>query len=70
MDVNMGSVDRGIRAVAGLAIIAIGVAYKSWWGVIGLLPLATALVGRCPGYLPFGISTRGAKTPSPPPAQT
>jgi len=65
VDVNMGSVDREIRAVVGLAIIAIGVAHKTWWGAIGLLPLLTAATGRCPGYLPLGISTRKSAAPPP-----
>jgi hypothetical protein len=57
MRVNVGGVDRAVRIVAGLAIIVAGVAFKSWWGVVGALPLVTGLVGWCPAYLPFGIST-------------
>lgn len=55
---NVGSVDRVIRVVAGLALIgatlygAIGV-----WGWIGIVPLATGLFRFCPAYLPFGLST-------------
>jgi hypothetical protein len=57
MKINMGPVDRGIRAVVGLVVIVLGVVFKSWWGAIGLLPLLTAAIGWCPAYLPFGIST-------------
>ena len=57
MKVNVGGVDRTVRIVAGLVIIAAGVAFRSWWGAIGALPLLTGLIGWCPGYLPFGIST-------------
>jgi hypothetical protein len=57
MKVNVGSVDRVVRVVAGLAIIAAGVYFKSWWGAIGAVPLLTALVGFCPLYLPIGLST-------------
>ena len=57
MKINVGGVDRTVRIVAGLAIIAAGVAFKSWWGAVGALPLLTGLVRLCPGYLPFGIST-------------
>ena len=57
MTPNVGSVDRAIRIVVGIVILALGIAYKSWWGLIGLLPLATGLIRRCPGYLPFRIST-------------
>lgn len=65
MKSNMGSVDRTIRLVLGLAIIVAGVVTKSWWGAIGLLPLLTAAVGWCPGYLPFGISTRAKPAATP-----
>jgi len=54
---NMGSADRIVRIIVGLGVIAAGVYYQSWLGVIGVVPLATALVGWCPAYLPFGIST-------------
>ena len=54
---NVGGADRIIRIVAGLALIGWGAATQNWWGAIGLVPLATALVGWCPVYLPFGIST-------------
>lgn len=63
---NVGSVDRVIRVVAGVALIgaslfgAIGP-----WGWIGVVPLATGLFRFCPGYLPFGLSTCAAKAGSP-----
>lgn len=57
MTQNMGSTDRAIRIVAGLAIVAWGIYAQSWLGVIGLIPLGTALLGWCPAYLPFGIRT-------------
>jgi hypothetical protein len=57
MTQNMGSTDRTIRIVAGLAIIAWGIYAQSWLGVIGVIPLGTALLGWCPAYLPFGIRT-------------
>ena len=54
---NVGNADRIVRIVVGLGIIGAGVAYQSWLGAIGLVPLATAAIGWCPAYLPFGIST-------------
>ncbi len=57
MDKNVGSADRALRVMAGLIVIFIGIDIKSWWGIIGLLPIATAAIGWCPAYLPFGIST-------------
>lgn len=57
MKKNVGSIDRGIRVLLGLVLIAAGVYYQSWWGVVGILPLFTASIGWCPAYLPFGLST-------------
>lgn len=57
MKSNIGSIDRVIRIIAGLVILGAGYYYKSWWGLVGLLPLFTATVRICPAYLPFGIRT-------------
>ncbi|MBI4914698.1 MAG: DUF2892 domain-containing protein [Acidobacteria bacterium] len=54
---NVGSADRVVRVVLGLAIIAVGLYTKSWWGAVGVVPLLTAAIGWCPAYLPFGITT-------------
>ena len=56
---NMGSADRMLRIVAGFGILAAGYYFKSWFGLIGLVPLVTAFVSWCPAYVPFGFSTRG-----------
>lgn len=61
MNANVGDIDRMIRIALGLAIIAAGVYFKSWWGAIGVVPLLTALIRWCPVYLPFGLSTRGSR---------
>jgi len=58
MKKNIGITDKWIRVVIGLVIGILGIYFKSWWGLIGLVPLATALINSCPLYLPFGISTR------------
>jgi hypothetical protein len=57
MKKNVGSADKTVRIVLGLAIIIVGVAMRSWWGIIGVLPLVTAFISWCPAYLPFGFST-------------
>ncbi|MDK2776737.1 MAG: DUF2892 domain-containing protein [Pseudomonadota bacterium] len=57
MQCNVGKTDRVIRLVLGIVIIALGLGYQSWWGLIGVVPLLTAALGWCPAYLPFGIST-------------
>jgi type IV secretory pathway TrbD component len=60
MKANVGGVDRVIRIVAGLIIIVLGVVFKSWWGLVGLLLLATGLLNFCLLYVPLGISSRKA----------
>ena len=58
MNANVGGIDRVLRIVVGLAIIGWGIYAKSWWGAVGAIPLVTALIGWCPLYAPFGISSR------------
>jgi hypothetical protein len=58
MKKNMGITDRWIRLVLGVLAIAAGLYFKSWWGLLGVVFLGTALIATCPLYLPFGISTR------------
>lgn len=57
MTTNVGGADKVIRIVAGIVILGLGVAFKSYWGLVGLLPLLTGLLGFCPAYALFGIST-------------
>lgn len=58
MTSNVGGVDRILRIVAGIVLIAlVFVGPKTSWGWIGLIPLATGLLGWCPAYVPFGISS-------------
>ncbi len=57
MNKNVGSIDRAIRVILGLVIIAAGFAYSSWLGVIGIIPLFTAVVSWCPLYCPLKINT-------------
>ena len=61
MNANVGTADRIIRVVIGIAIIAAGVYYKAWWGAIGAVPILTATIGWCPLYLPLGLSTCAVK---------
>lgn len=58
MQKNIGSADKVIRIFLGIAIIILGIIFKSWWGIVGIIPLFTALVEICPIYLPFKISTK------------
>jgi len=43
--------------VAGVAIIAAGFYFQSWWGAIGIVPLMTGALRWCPPYQLLGIST-------------
>jgi hypothetical protein len=40
-----------------MAIAAVGYIYESWWGLLGIIPFATALINFCPLYAPFKINT-------------
>lgn len=57
MKKNVGSADKIIRIVIGVAIAAVGIYYQSWWGLVAIIPLATAFFGCCGLYSLFGIST-------------
>ena len=58
MTCNVGGIDRILRAVVGLALISlVFVGPQTAWGWIGLVPLATAILGWCPPYALFGINT-------------
>lgn len=58
MKANVGGMDRGLRIVVGLVLIALAATGTvGAWGYIGVVPLLTGLIGWCPAYLPFGIKT-------------
>lgn len=58
MKANVGGIDKGLRIVAGLVLIALAIAgIGSPWTWIGVVPLLTGLVGFCPAYPLLGIST-------------
>jgi len=58
MDKNVGSVDRLLRVVVGIALIAmVFVGPQTPWGWIGIVPLVTAGLSWCPLYTALGIQT-------------
>lgn len=62
MTCNIGMIDRIIRVIVGLAILSLAfVGPQSAWGYLGIIPIATALIGWCPPYALLGISTCAKK---------
>lgn len=58
MNANVGTVDRIIRLLVGLALIGLAVFGKIGpWGYLGVVPLATGLFRFCPAYKLFGLRT-------------
>jgi len=63
MNKNIGSAERLIRGIVGLVLISlVFIGPQTNWGWVGLVPLITALIGWCPPYAIFGISTCKTKT--------
>jgi hypothetical protein len=64
---NVGTIDRALRIVIGLALIAYALKLGlpdtgwNWAGWIGVVPLLTALIGNCPLYSLLGVSTCSRK---------
>jgi sulfite exporter TauE/SafE len=54
---NVGGVDRTIRMLLGVVIIALGVYFNNVWGLLGVVLLLTGAFKWCPAYIPFHIST-------------
>lgn len=63
MTKNIGTIDRAIRVIVGLVLIAlVFVGPQTPWGWLDIIPLGTALIGWCPPYAMFGINTGADKT--------
>lgn len=59
---NIGSIDRMLRIIAGLALLAFAAfgwpaTSFNWVGWIGVVPLVTAFLGNCPAYALIGVNT-------------
>jgi hypothetical protein len=57
MKANVGKIDKIIRVILGLAISIVGLLNSSWLGLIGIVPILTAIISWCPLYVPFKINT-------------
>jgi len=64
MSANVGMIDRLVRIVVGIALIAFALGFIApgtswaWVGWIGVVPILTALIGYCPAYSIVGCSTK------------
>jgi hypothetical protein len=59
---NVGGIDRIARIVIGLVLLSlVFVGPQSLWGLVGLVPLLTGLMGTCPLYTLIGLNTCPAK---------
>ncbi|MCG8374849.1 MAG: DUF2892 domain-containing protein [Chlorobiales bacterium] len=59
MQKNIGALDKNVRIVLGSVMLVAGLVFQSWWWLIGLAPLITAIIGFCPFYVPIGFNTAG-----------
>ena len=57
MKKNVGSIDRYARLVLGAVALGAGYFFQSWFGLIGLVFIGTALINFCPIYAIFGLNT-------------
>ena len=58
MNTNVGGIDRILRVLAGIALLALTLTGQiGVWGWIGVVPLATGLFGFCPAYRLLGLNT-------------
>lgn len=66
MQANVGSIERAFRVAVGLVLLSalfwLDTPWR-WLGLIGLMPLATGLAGRCPAYRMFGVTTCRMRKP-------
>jgi hypothetical protein len=58
MNKNVGGIDRILRVVVGLLLIALAATGTvGAWGYVGIVPILMGAIGWCPAYLPFGFSS-------------
>jgi len=63
MQKNVGAIDKVLRVVIGLGLLSlIFIGPKTLWGLIGIVPLATVVMGWCPAYSVLGIKTCPTQT--------
>ncbi|GAB2747339.1 hypothetical protein GCM10027019_28060 [Melaminivora jejuensis] len=68
MKLNVGGIDRILRIIVGLVLIALAATGTvGWWGYIGIVPLVTGLFRFCPAYGLLGMNTCPIKQQPPKP---
>ncbi|ATE60900.1 YgaP family membrane protein [Thauera sinica] len=63
MKTNVGGIDKVVRILAGIALVIWALMGGPVWAWIGVVPLATGLLGWCPAYTLFGMNTCPLKKP-------
>ena len=61
---NVGGIDKAIRVIVGLALLSLLFLVEGnarWWGLIGIVPILTVVMGWCPAYALLGLSTNPTK---------
>lgn len=65
MKTNVGGIERILRIIIGAVLVGLAATNTvGWWGWLGLVPLATGLIGWCPPYAILGINTCSMKDKS------
>jgi len=63
MKLNVGGVDRALRILVGMTLMALAATdVVGWWGWLGAFPLLTGLFRFCPAYPLLGLSTCPLRT--------
>lgn len=57
MQKNVGTIDKLLRLTIGTGVIITGIAFKNFFGIIGVFPLVTAIIGHSPFYSLLRITT-------------
>jgi hypothetical protein len=61
MKVNIGNIERAVRVAVGFGLVVWALTGGPVWAWIGIVPIVTGVIGNCPAYSIFGISTCSAK---------
>lgn len=57
MKCNVGRTEQNIRIIIGILIVILGLYFRNWWGIIGLVPIITGSIRYCPISAILGVST-------------